>query len=182
MQWVTDVYNYIIKNFVILTGLITGIKWLYEYSQKRKFEKSKFLLERIEKFDDLENTKVVKKMLDWNKSKFKIAPNSTVIITDSILIEALTTHDKKSDFNEIEVWIRDQFDEYLDNLNEFILLSECDLVDKKNLRKMMIYWIEILNGNKRVKPRKFSNQIQSYLLFYGYHDVAAFVFQNQKNY
>lgn len=174
IEIISSIYHYILQNFVFVGGLAAGLKWIYEYSEKRKFEKSKFLLERVEKFDDLGNTKLVKQMLDWNKSKFTINGKVTVI-SDATLIDALITHDKKQQYTDDEVWIRGQFDEYFDNLNEFILLSEYGLIDKKNLKKMMKYWIEILNGQKNVKKKQFSISIKNYLLFYGYHDVAAFI-------
>ena len=171
-----NIYYYILNNFVFVTGVLAGMKWVWEYSQSRKFEKNKFLYDKISEFDDLENTKFVKKMLDWNK--FKIKDGLDIhFITDDILIEALTTHDKKNQFNPTEVWIRDQFDEWLDSINELIILSECGLIDKKNLKKMLKYWIDILNGTKKVKRKEFSVQIQNYLLYYGYHDVAAFIKQ-----
>lgn len=171
-----NIYHYILNNFVFVTGVLAGMKWVWEYSQSRKFEKNKFLYDKISEFDDLENTKFVKKMLDWNK--FKIKDGLDIhFITDDILIEALTTHDKKNQFNPTEVWIRDQFDEWLDNINELIILSECGLIDKKNLKRMLKYWIDILNGTKKVKRKEFSVQIQNYLLYYGYHDVAAFIKQ-----
>ena len=171
-----NIYHYILNNFVFVTGVLAGMKWVWEYSQSRKFEKNKFLYDKISEFDDLENTKFVKKMLDWNK--FKIKDGLDIhFITDDILIEALTTHDKKNQFNPTEVWIRDQFDEWLDSINELIILSECGLIDKKNLKKMLKYWIDILNGTKKVKRKEFSVQIQNYLLYYGYHDVAAFIKQ-----
>lgn len=169
-----NIYNYVLNNFVFVTGVAAGMKWVYEYSQSRKFEKNKFLYEKISSLDDLENTNFVKKMLDWNKFKIKDG-NDIHFITDDILIEALTTHDKKKQFNPTEVWIRGQFDEYLDNINELIILSECGLIDKKNLKKMLKYWIEILNGTKNVKRKQFSVQVQNYLSYYGYHDVAAFI-------
>lgn len=174
IEILSNIYHYILHNFVFVTGVLAGMKWVYEYSQSRRFEKNKFLYEKYSKFDDLKNTEFVKKMLDWNKLKIKDGLEIHHI-TDDILIEALTTHDKKNQFNPTEVWIRAQFDEWLDNINEFIILSECGLIDKKNLKKMLKYWIDILNGTKKVKRKQFSVQIQNYLSYYGYHDVAAFI-------
>jgi hypothetical protein len=174
MEILHNIYNYVLNNFVFVTGVAAGMKWVYEYSQSRKFEKNKFLYEKISGLDDLENTKFVKKMLDWNK--FKIKDGQDIhFITDDILIEALTTHDKKKQFNPTEVWVRAQFDEYFDNVNELIILSECGLIDRNNLKRMLKYWIDILNGTKKVKRKQFSIQIQNYLSYYGYHDVAAFI-------
>jgi len=43
---------------------------------------------------------------------------------------------------------------------------------------MMKYWIDILNGKKKVKSKQFSVQIQNYLIFYDYHDVASFIMKS----
>jgi len=170
-----NIYQYILNNFVFVTGVLTGIKWVWEYSQSRKFEKNKFLYDKLQEFDALENTKFVKKMLDWNK--LKITDGDDVhFVTDEILIEALITHDKKNQFSLTEFWIRAQFDEWFDNINELIILSECGLIDRQNLKRMLKYWIDILNGVKRVKSREFSGQIKNYLSFYGWGDILVFIF------
>ena len=174
---ISIIYHYILDNFVFFGALVASIKWIYEYTQSRKFERNKFLFERIEKIDELNNTKIVKKMLDWNKISI-VDNNNRYLIDDDILIESLITHDKRDKFNDTEVWIRSQFDEYFDNLNELILLAECGLIDEYSLRKMMKYWIDILNGKKKVKSKQFSVQIQNYLIFYDYHDVASFIMKS----
>lgn len=35
-----NIYNYVLNNFVFVTGVAAGMKWVYEYSQSRKFEKT----------------------------------------------------------------------------------------------------------------------------------------------
>jgi hypothetical protein len=170
-----NIYQYILNNFVFVTGVLTGIKWVWEYSQSRKFEKNKFLYDKLQEFDALENTKFVKKMLDWNK--LKITDGDDVhFVTDEILIEALITHDKKNQFSLTEFWIRAQFDEWFDNINELIILSECGLIDRQNLKRMLKYWIDILNGVKKAKRKEFSEQIKNYLSFYGWGDILVFIF------
>ena len=56
----------------IITAVIGGMRWLYEYIKQRKWEKNKFLLEQIEKFQSIESTQVIEKLLDWNSIGLEI--------------------------------------------------------------------------------------------------------------
>ena len=48
-------------------AVVTGVKWVYEYTKKLTWDKNKFLLERYEKFKSKESTKSMQLLLDWNK-------------------------------------------------------------------------------------------------------------------
>jgi hypothetical protein len=174
MSFIHKVWNWVESDFVLIAGLATSLKWVWEYSQGRKFEKNKFLLERVEKFNILESTKKVQKILDWNAITIEINGVDTKI-NDSILVEALKTHDQKVIFDSTEVYIREIFDEYFTGLTELIILSNTGLVDKKNLKKFLKYWVDILNGIKKNKPESFVKTIGNYLSFYKYEEVLEFL-------
>lgn len=168
------ILNWIIDNFVWIAGLATTIKWVLEYSESRKFKKNKFLLERIEKFNSLASTQKMQKLLDWNAIKIDIDGVQTKV-DDSILIEALKTHNQKKSFDSTEVYIRGIFDDYLTGLTELIILSKTDLVDEKNLRKFIQYWISILNGTKQNKPKSLVETFKNFIEYYGYSEVSEFL-------
>ena len=168
------IIDWTVDNFVLIAGLATTIRWVWEYSESRKFEKNKFLLERIEKFNSLPSTQKMQKILDWNAIKIDIDGVSTKV-DDEILIEALKTHDQKVSFDSTEVYLREIFDDYLTGLTELIILSNTGLVDKKNLKRFIQYWVDILNGSKKNKPENFVNCIEKYLNFYGYDEVLKFL-------
>ena len=169
-----SILDWTIDNFVLITGLATTLKWVWEYSEGRKFEKNKFLLERIEKFNSQPSTQKMQKLLDWNAIKIEINGNRTKV-DDDILIEALKTHNNKKSFNPTEVYIREIFDKYLTGLTELIILSKTGLVDKKNLKKFIQYWINILNGTKKNKPKLLVDTFQKFIDFYGYSEVSEFL-------
>jgi hypothetical protein len=161
-------------NFVYIVAVVTSIRWVWEYSQSRKFEKNKFLLERYEKFSNLESTKKVEKLLDWNKITLNIN-NSEIIVDDSFLVESLKTHNQKAKFDFNEVYIREIFDEYFNGLTELIILSKTGLIDKKNLKKFTKYWVEIINGKNKNKPEVFVETINNYLEFYKFSEIIKFI-------
>jgi hypothetical protein len=169
-----SIIDWTVDNFVLIAGLATTFRWVWEYSQTRKFEKNKFLLERIEKFNSLPSTQKMQKLLDWNSIKIDIDGVPTKI-DDAILIEALKTHDQKVSFDSTEVYLREIFDDYLTGLTELIILSKTGLVDKGNLKRFLQYWINILNGTKQNKPQSLVETFERFIDFYGYSKVSEFI-------
>jgi hypothetical protein len=174
MSYIHKVWQWVESDFVLIAGLATSLKWVWEYSQSRKFEKNKFLLERIEKFNNLDSTQKVQKILDWNSISIEIN-DVKVKVDDGILVESLKTHDQKATFDSTEVYLRQIFDDYFTGITELIILSNTGLVDKGNLKKFLKYWINILNGTKQNKPESFVKTIENYLKFYGYTEVLEFL-------
>lgn len=170
----SNLITFIQDNFVWIAGVTAAFKWTYEYAQQRKFERNKFLLDRIEKFYEIEEVQIVNKLLDWNSISITYE-GKEYVINDEILENALVTHDIRSKFNPTEVMLRKIFDIYFDEIKELIILRDCDLIDHKNLKKFLAYWIETLNGNKKNKPKKLINTIHTYLDHYGYEDVLEFI-------
>jgi len=136
MSYIHKVWQWVESDFVLIAGLATSLKWVWEYSQSRKFEKNKFLLERIEKFNNLDSTQKVQKILDWNSISIEIN-DVKVKVDDGILVESLKTHDQKATFDSTEVYLRQIFDDYFTGITELIILSNTGLVDKGNLKKFL---------------------------------------------
>ena len=162
--------NWIQDNFVWIAGLSAGLKWIWEFSTSNKFNKNKFLVERIDKFDSLDSTKKVKKLLDWNLSKIEIN-GELVRVDDDFLIQSLRVHGEYDQFSLEESYLRKIFDEYFDGLEQLIVLSKTGIIDKENLFKFIEYWIDILKGKKQNKPKTLIETIHTYLKFYGYSEL-----------
>lgn len=113
-------------------------------------------------------------MLDWNSLELDF-DGRKVRVDDNMLFEALQTHDTKHSFTRDEMKIRELFDEYFDGLTEFLILDECGLVNKKDLRKFMKYWLDILSGERSSKSQKLNRQIDEYMLFYGFSKLHGFI-------
>lgn len=150
------------------------MKWVYEYSNKLKWDKNKFLVDRLEFFLKDKNTHNVHLILDWNKISIQLE-NEKLEIDDEILLNALKTHDVKHRFNKTELYIRKSFDDYFDKLTELIILSESGMVNKKNLKNFLGYWIKILNGSKKNKPNEVHDQIIKYMKYYEFDKLYNFI-------
>ena len=162
------------NHFTVLTGVIAGAKWVYEYTKKIKWERNKFLLERIDIYKKKDSVQKMHQLLDWNEVLIDF-DGEKKLINDDDLIEALTTHDIKNKFTSTEVKLRNIFDEYFDSFYELVLLSEMGLIDEKNLAILLKYWMEIIDGRKNNKPDEFTFKIKKYMRFYGYNLLLNFI-------
>lgn len=158
----------------VFGSIVAAGKWIYEYSAKNKWEKNKFLLEQLEKFEYREETKVVELILDWNIRRV-IYQGKEYIVNDAILYDALSTHNVKSSFNTTEVFIRNIFDDYFENLTKFVFMSKVGLIDEKNFRLFMDYWFGIISGKRNSKSKELREQIHKFMNYYGYNDLLDFI-------
>lgn len=166
------------ENVTLIGGTLAIIKWLYETQKQRRWETNKYLIERLDEFQNKNSTITVHDILDYNSGisiQIDSDEEKEEIINDEIVIDALTTHDKKQSFTDVDVFIRDTFDEYFDNLSQLILMSECGLIDKKNLKFLLKYYIDIMNGKSNRKNDIYVLQIKNYLKFYNYDLVLKFI-------
>jgi len=161
-------------------GLAASFKWVYEYSGKIKWDKNKFLLEQVEKFQSLETTQLAQKCLDWNSATI-VYGGQTIKFNDETLIDALKTHNVKHSFSSSEVAIRKIFDEYFDGLTKLVILSKSKLISEENLILFLEYWFDILSGDAHNKKRDLVEQIHLYLNFYGYSNLLNFLIKNTQN-
>lgn len=151
-----------------------AIKWTYEYSNKLKWEKNKFLLEQIEKFQSDPNTQTMELILDWNRCNIVI--NETKIeFDDDLFYHSLATHDKVHKFTKEELLLRGLFDDYFDSLTKLIILADSGMVSESNLKLFLSYWFKILSGESSSKSQTIIDQIRSYLQFYGYDRLLEFL-------
>lgn len=166
------------SQFTMITGVIAGAKWVYEYVKKINWEKNKFLLERIDIFKKRDSVQKMQLLLDWNEVIIEF-DGKKVLVSDDHLLEALETHDVKHSFTDVEVKLRNIFDDYFDSFNELILLAKIGLIDEDNLRVLLKYWIEIINGTKNSKSPEFIFKIKRYMRFYDYGSLLEFIEKNK---
>lgn len=159
----------------IITSVIGGLKWVYEYSNSNKWERNKFLLEKINEFESKEFITLVYKMLDWNSITIDWNGQS-YLINDNILVEALKTHNIKQAFTRDETIIREIFDKYFDELNKLVVLSELKLVDKSGVESFIGYYLDILRG-KRGKNKELVDTFKKYLKYYNYNKLYKFIYE-----
>lgn len=151
----------------IIFSVVGAAKWIYEYTKKLKWERTKFLSEKMDEFLSDPEIKKVLTMLDWNSSKIEF--NGELLrYDDNMLILALTTHDVRSSFSVEEKYIRTLFDNYLDKIMRFQIWIDTGLIDKKDTIRFLGYYLDIMSGKRKSKKKEFVHQLKKYMDFYGY--------------
>ena len=166
-------------NVELLVGvggmLGASFKWVYEYSKSLKWQKNKFLIEQLDSFKQLESTKAMETILDWNAAKVTFE-DKKIYVNDDLLKESLYTHDIKKKFTTDEFVIRDIIDSYFDSLTRFVLFCEHGLVPKESLILQMNYWFNILKGNtSKSKSREIVEMFDKYMEYYGWCSKPQFI-------
>lgn len=162
----------LLLSIFVATGAVA--RWLYEYIQKTKWDKNVFLIQRMDEFLAKDSTKIMHLILDWQEVTIPLAGKATKM-NDAIFIGALETHDRRMNFNKLEVQLRPIFDEYFDDLTQLIFLAKNDIVSEKHFISLMSYWFDILDGRSQTKHKEVAIAIDRYLTFYGYHYLKNFL-------
>jgi hypothetical protein len=162
----------------VIAGLIAFIVGLIQYVRAQLWKRAEFVAKEIKEFESKRDVQMTMQMLDWNLREFKLFPEKKpgeqkVLITDEILSSALVPHEERiGGFNEVEVCIRDIFDQFLDGLERFEHFIESGLVTHKEFYPYLIYWIKIIGDrNSGRKPPEFYDSFWKYLDSYGYSGV-----------
>lgn len=166
------------ENLTIIGGILAIVKWLYETQKQRNWETNKYLIEKLEEFQKKGSTTTIHNILDYNEGAPVFLGSNKIseeALNDQIIIDSLVTHDKKQIFTDVEIGIRGLFDQYFDNLTQLILMSKCGLIDEKNLKLLLQYYINIMNGKSERKSKEYVEQIKKYLKFYNYDLVLEFI-------
>lgn len=155
---------------VILTicfSVIGAAKWIYEYTKKLKWERTKFLSEKMDEFLSDSEIKKVLVMLDWNSANIEL-DGKYIRYDDNLLMSALTTHNVKSSFSVEEKYIRTLFDNFLDKLMRFQIWIDTGLIDEKDTIRFLGYYLDIMSGKRKSKSKEFVSHLKNYMNFYGY--------------
>jgi len=167
-----------IGGFVITVLLF--IKGVFEYTKAQKWKKAEFVSKEIKEFNADFNMKRAMVLLDWNENEIELKNNelgskNQLSFTDELIISSLQTHKQKNEFEDEEVVIKSIFDAFFDRLILFDNYIETGLIQVKDIKPYLNYWVAILadpqNGRKSKEVR---TQIWKYIDEYEYNQLRLF--------
>lgn len=177
LDWITPVASIFSALAVILAA------WKFSIAQNLK--RSEFaagFMDDFFKSDKVNNALV---MLDWDDRKVKLFPekqdteNRFVTVTDEAVIKALQPHiDEASNvrtFDETETAIRLCFDSLFARLSLLYTHLETGLIEKREVRPRLLFWIRILNGKQKYKSERYLNTLRAYVDFYVHPNVKKLI-------
>jgi hypothetical protein len=160
-------------DITVLIVILTFIRGIYEYIKSIKWKKSEFLSKEVKEFFKDEDVIKVKAMLDWDVRYLEIN-GKEFKVTNDFLISALQTHNNKNKFTQEEAAIRDIFDNFFDKISYFSIYIDNKLVDKKEVKKYLSYYIDIISKPGR-KPKKLVDTFNDYINYYNFNQVRDLI-------
>lgn len=167
-----------ISNILPIIAILTFIKAIIEYRKSQLWKESEFLTKEAKEFFNDDKIKTVLTLLDWNARKI-IIDEKEVRVDDNFMIEALKTHNMKSQFTLEEAYIRDLFDNFFDKLSHFNIHCKNGLVSEKKVFNYLSYYFNILTTTER-KDYYFLKTIDNYIEYYDYINVRELLDKYKK--
>lgn len=143
----------------IIGGLLAAFKVLYELQESRRQKAKDLRWNQANSARELINQMLGNElaynatiMFDWSGREFKISPKEVVTIEFQDVINALRTTDLQ--FTEKEVFIRDCVDAFLFQVEFIEQAISNGLIEFRDIRFPMEYFIKTINDHKILLPLK----------------------------
>jgi hypothetical protein len=147
-------------NVVTLIGYVFGgiVFWigLRQYEESQKWKRIEFTIGLMDKFESRPLFNTAKSMLEYTDKiiEFPVwikVPADTLEKNkrnDGLLKKAL---EKDENLEKYDIYIRDCFDEFFDDLSQLNLFIEKKFIDFEELKVFLPYWIELIANDRDAK-------------------------------
>lgn len=162
-----------VKIIGVLLTSVTLIFTCLTYQAAQKWKTAEFTSQKFKEFSENQSVKLVNELLDYNSRSVTLPHDkSETTITDDVLYSSLAIDTLNGDFSEVEVKIRDVFDEYFDQLSLFNRYAKAKLITYEQIQPYLDYQAAIVAdiSNTR-KNNDLRHRIWDYINYYGFCDV-----------
>ncbi|MCB0397315.1 MAG: hypothetical protein KDD36_11705 [Flavobacteriales bacterium] len=169
----------IFKTGAFIISLALLFKGIYEYARAQQWKKAELVSREVKEFLADFNVKRALVLLDWNANhlaldKDEMPGNTTMKFDDALIESALRTHKECQKFTHEEVIIKEIFDHFLDRLTMFENYIESGLINARDLKPYLNYWIRILaDPRSDRKPASTRKKMWVYIDEYGFDKVRS---------
>jgi hypothetical protein len=170
-----EAYGNLSQLALTVIAVPTFVIGLMQYRSAQRWKRVEFLAGEAKKFFSDPVNKKAMKMLDWNGRPIifdKPDGSKQVEIIDwndlAIALRPGTDDRSSTEFDELQVELRDIFWDFFDALSDFEIYIKTGVVSEKEVKPYVIYWVhhinEELSGNLKTS-------ILGFLECYGYQEV-----------
>ncbi len=176
----SDEIELVLKIGAFVITVLLFIKGIYEYTKAQKWKKAEFVSKEIKEFNSDFDMKRAMILLDWTANELELKVNelgakNKLSFTDELIVSSLQTHKERDRFSEEEVVIKCVFDAFFDRLILFDHYLEAGLIQAKDIKPYLNYWIAILaDPQNNRKSKEVRTQIWEYMDEYGYGRLRLF--------
>lgn len=156
----------------LLVAVVGGAFALWRWREDQRWRRVQQAQTLVKEFLQKETTKKAFEILDVEGEVVEFG-SATIEITDDFLIGAISTFDQEKNNSEMELVVRGILDEFFDDLSIFQSHVEAGLIELKDIKPYLEYWIRELTGRGRLCGKSFAEQTLKYLRFFGYNRVET---------
>lgn len=152
-----------------------------KYKTAQRWKQSEFLAKEMNDFNNNVDVMRAMVMLDWTKAEIflyeeerlnELKDKTELSFDNGMLLKAFSDHNTVKDFGDEGFRIRQIFDTFLYELGKFQIYLDNDLITKMDLKKHVIYWLNIIGGNdNKGKSEEVIKALWHYIDVYQYNTV-----------
>jgi hypothetical protein len=160
----------------VLGGLITFAVGLWQYHKAQRWKVLEFVAQEIKQFWDRPLVAKTALMLDYENLPVELFPATSgrqkeVAVDEALIVDSLLVHQERG-FNEVEVAVRQAFDQFFEQLERFDQYIESGLVRYADFHPYLRYWLRILTDpHSGVKTERLVSAVREFLTHFEYHGV-----------
>ena len=148
----------------LLVAVVGGAFALWRWREDQRWRRVQQAQTLVKEFLQKENTKKAFEILDVDGEVVEFG-STTIEITDDFLVGAISTFDQKKNNTEMELIVRGILDEFFDDLSIFQTHVDAGLIELKDIKPYLEYWIRELTGHGQLRGNSFAQQTLKYLRF-----------------
>lgn len=162
----------ILKLVGLLFAAITASVALVQYMSAQKWKVAELSTVKLNEFYSNQSVRIVNKLLDGKNCIIQIDSNTSRLVTQEAVIQAMTIDTVEIDFSPLELKIRNIFDDYFYQLSFFNGYAKTELIDYDKMKPYLETQVRVIADH--ADPRKseeFKQQLQAYIKYYGFSDI-----------
>jgi hypothetical protein len=162
----------ILKLVGLLFAAITASVALVQYMSAQKWKVAELSTIKLNEFYSNPSVRIVNKLLDGKNCIIQLDSNTSRLVTQDAVIQAMTIDTVEIDFSPLELKIRNIFDDYFYQLSFFNGYAKTELIDYDKMKPYLETQIRVIadRGDPR-KSEEFKQQLQAYINYYGFSDI-----------
>ena len=166
---------------IALLGVIGGIVGfsvgLWQYYKAQRWKVLEFVAREVKEFEQQPAVANAMLMLDYEGMDIELFPNAEktkdryIAVDEDLIVKALVVRQDRG-FTDVEVAIRDTFDEFFGYLERFDQYIVSGLVRYKDFHPYLRYWLGILaEGRSGLKSPQLVTAVGEFLSAFEYRGV-----------
>lgn len=161
--------------WTIAVALAAGAFALWRWSVDQRWRRVQYAQQLFREFSSKENTHLALRILDV-KGDVELPANAvhrkqSIEVTEDLLAHSLLTFDQQEFFEDPYFRVRMIFDEFFTDLSMFQHHIDAGLLEVRDIRPYLAYWIKAMRGRGPVHTIRVAGQIDAFLRAFDYHAV-----------